>query len=64
MNKNEFLKSLSAEERKALIAEMQQQEREERQSRRDAYEGLRSQFMVDVCMGVLQTDGGRCEDVP
>lgn len=25
MNKNEFLKSLSAEERKALIAEMQQQ---------------------------------------
>lgn len=27
MNKNEFLKSLSAEERKALIAEMQQQER-------------------------------------
>lgn len=53
MNKNEFLKSLSAEERKALIAEMQQQEREERQNRRDTYEGLRSQFMVDV-WGMLQ----------
>jgi hypothetical protein len=48
MDKKEFLNSLSADERKALIAEMQQQEKEEKQNRRDAYEGLRSQFMIDV----------------
>lgn len=48
MDRKEFLSSLSAEERKALIAEMQQQEKEEKQNRRDAYEGLRGQFMADV----------------
>lgn len=48
MDKKKFLNSLSADERKALIAEMQQQEKEEKQNRRDAYEGLRSQFMIDV----------------
>ena len=30
MDKKEFLNSLSADERKALIAEMQQQEKEEK----------------------------------
>lgn len=48
MDKKEFLKSLTVEERKALLTEMQQQEKEEKQNKREAYEGLRHQFAFDV----------------
>lgn len=54
MNKKELLESLSAEERKTLIAELQAKDREERTSRRAAYEGLRDQFLYDV--GVVLDD--------
>lgn len=48
MNKQELLNSLSAEERQQLIAELQAKDKEERNSRRAAYEGLRAQFLYDV----------------
>lgn len=48
MDKQEFIKSLSPEERKTLLAKLQQQEREDHQNRRETYEGLRSQFLHDV----------------
>lgn len=48
MNKDELLKSMSADERRQLLQELQQQEKEDRQARRDAYEGLRAEFMHDV----------------
>lgn len=48
MNKDELLKSMSADERRQLLQELQQQEKEDRQARRDAYEGLRAEFMQDV----------------
>lgn len=48
MDKMEFLNSLSSEERKAIIAKLQSDEKEEKQNRRDAYEGLRGQFMYEV----------------
>lgn len=48
MNKQELLNSLSAEERQQLIAELQAKDKEERNSRRAAYEGLRDQFLHDV----------------
>lgn len=48
MNKQELLKSMSADERRQLLQELQQQEKEDRQARRDAYEGLRAEFMQDV----------------
>lgn len=48
MNKQEIIKSLSAEERKALLAELQKQEKEDRVNRRETYECLRAQFMHDM----------------
>lgn len=48
MNKQEFIKNLSPEERKSLLAKLQQEEREDRQNRRETYEGLRAQFLHDV----------------
>lgn len=48
MDKQELLKSMSADERRQLLQELQQQEKEDRQARRDAYEGLRAEFMQDV----------------
>lgn len=48
MNKDELLKSMSADECRQLLQELQQQEKEDRQARRDAYEGLRAEFMQDV----------------
>ena len=48
MNKQEFLNSLSAEEREQLIAELAARNREEKVSRRAAYEGLRTAFLSDV----------------
>lgn len=48
MNKDELLKSMSADERRQLLRELQRQDKEEREARRDAYEGLRAEFMQDV----------------
>lgn len=48
MDKLEFAKALSAEERKELLEQLKQQEKQEKVNRRDAYEGLRAQFMIDV----------------
>lgn len=48
MNKDELLKSMSADERRQLLRELQQQDKEDRQARRDAYEGLRAEFIQDV----------------
>lgn len=50
MDRKEFLKGLTAEERKELLAEMAEQEKSEKLARRDAYEVLRSQFVHDVAM--------------
>lgn len=61
MNKKELLESLSAEERQALIAELQAKDKEERLSRRAAYEGLREQFLSDVSV-VLDDVIGRVEE--
>lgn len=54
MNKQEFINSLSAEEREQLIAELAAKNKEEKVSRRAAYEGLRDQFLYDV--GVVLDD--------
>lgn len=48
MNTKELLKGMSAQELKDLLAAAQEQERTEKQSRREAYEGLRHQFAFDV----------------
>lgn len=48
MNKQEFLNSLSAEEREQLITELAARNKEEKASRRAAYENLRAQFLRDV----------------
>lgn len=61
MNKKELLESLSAEERQALIAELQAKDKEERLSRRAAYEGLREQFLSDVSV-VLDDVIGQVEE--
>jgi hypothetical protein len=47
-NKLEIIKGLSEEERKELMEQLKQQEKEEKVNRREAYEGLRAQFMIDV----------------
>ena len=60
MNKKELLESLTAEERQSLIAELQAKDREERTSRRAAYEGLREQFLHDVSV-VLDDVVGQVE---
>lgn len=61
MNKKELLESLSAEERQALIAELQAKDKEERLSRRAAYEGLREQFLSDISV-VLDDVIGQVEE--
>ncbi|MDD3019533.1 MAG: DUF3164 family protein [Alphaproteobacteria bacterium] len=48
MDKLEAIKGLSADERKELLEQLKQQEREDKLNRREAYEGLRAQFMIDV----------------
>lgn len=48
MDNKELVKNMSAEERKALLEELKQQEKEDKRNKRDAYEGLRAQFMLDV----------------
>lgn len=44
----EVLKELSAKERKELLKQIQQEEKEDQRSRREAYETLRHQFAFDV----------------
>ena len=46
MDLKEQLKSLSAQDRKELLKQLQQEEKENKRNRRDAYEGLRAQFML------------------
>lgn len=48
MDKLDVLKGLSLEEKKELLKQLQNEEKEDKRSRRDAYEGLRGQFMLDV----------------
>ena len=42
------LQGLSPEERRELLAQLQDEEKQNRQDRREAYEGLRTMFMHDV----------------
>jgi hypothetical protein len=42
------LQGLSPEERRELLAQLQDEEKQNRQDRREAYEGLRTMFMRDV----------------
>ena len=48
MNKQDLINSLSAEERQQLIEQLQEKNKEERNSRREAYEGLRNAFLVEA----------------
>ena len=48
MDLKEQLKSLSVQDRKELLKQLQQEEKENKRNRRDAYEGLRAQFMLEV----------------
>lgn len=47
------LSTLSSEEKAALLAELQKEDRQSRQERRDTYEGLRAAFMQEVKAKVL-----------
>ena len=47
MNK-ELLQGLSAQEKKELLATLQQEANQEKNNRREAYEALRAKFMTDV----------------
>lgn len=47
-SKLSILKGLSPEERKELMAQLKQQEADERINRRETYEALRGSFMVEV----------------
>ncbi len=46
--KNVDIKSMSKEQRAALMQQLQQEDREDRIARREAYEGLRAEFMQDT----------------
>ena len=48
MDLKEQLKSLSVQDRKELLKQLQQEEKENKRNRRDAYEGLRAQFILEV----------------
>ena len=47
MDLKEQLKKLSVQDRKELLKQLQQEEKENKRNRRDAYEGLRAQFMLE-----------------
>lgn len=47
-NIREALKGMSAEERRQLLEDLRQEERQEMVQKRDAYEGLRATFMHEV----------------
>ena len=48
MNIKEMTQGLSADERKALIEELNKQQQQEQTSRRDAYETMRRQLLEEV----------------
>ena len=48
MNIQEMVKGMSAEERKALMEELNQQEQQEQTNRRDAYETMRKELVNEV----------------
>lgn len=48
MNIKEMVKGMSAEERKAFMDEINKQEQQEQIDRRDAYETLRKEFVLEV----------------
>lgn len=54
MELKQQLKGMSADERKALLAELQAEENNERVQRRETYEALRRDFMASVKMNVLK----------
>lgn len=48
MDTNEILKKMSAEEQEKLYVAMQAKKQNERQDKREAYEGLRAQFLIEI----------------
>ena len=53
-NQSVDIKSLSKEQRAALMAQLQQEEKEDRTARRETYEALRGEFMHEVKTNVLE----------
>ena len=53
-NQGVDIKSLSKEQRAALMAQLQQEEKEDRIARRETYEALRGEFMHEVKTNVLE----------
>lgn len=53
-NQSVDIKSLSKEQRAALMAQLQQEEKEDRIARRETYEALRGEFMLEVKTNVLE----------
>lgn len=53
-NQSVDVKSLSKEQRAALMAQLQQEEKEDRIARRETYEALRGEFMHEVKTNVLE----------
>lgn len=53
-NQSVDIKSLSKEQRAALMAQLQQGEKEDRIARRETYEALRGEFMHEVKTNVLE----------
>lgn len=53
-NQSVDIKSLSKEQRVALMAQLQQEEKEDRIARRETYEALRGEFMYEVKTNVLE----------
>ena len=49
MNKDELLKSMSADERRQLFRELQQQDKEEREARAKAFVGIAAGFTRSLC---------------
>lgn len=48
------VKSMSKEERAALLAQLQQEEKDDRIARRETYEALRGEFLHEVKENVLE----------
>lgn len=53
---NEMLKSMSKEERAAMLAQLQTEVQNDRMAKRESYEALRGQFMHDVREKVSQVE--------
>lgn len=53
-NQSVDIKSLSKKQRAALMAQLQQEEKEDRIARRETYEALRGEFMHEVKTNVLE----------